>query len=385
MVGVVIIVGIVFAIAYLVCNNNNTKEQNEPVYKKADYSTSSSSSSYSSSRIGDNYSSDEIKVVGGFYRSNEAKFFLRNELSVGDHVFMIPEPDNKYDSNAVMVISSNGLHIGYIPKYDAPDIKRKLLFEPIYGWVSESTDRCYEFLIDIESVTDMEEYDNAIEAYNNRKRREQDRADYIKKIAMLNFYEGLHDARIKYNQGLYDEAEQILKPFFENKIQENTCYALQICIYHIRKEYEAEEKLIDEFFEYENITENERMGLKRRKYHILRLMGVIVDDTQIESEKVGVDTTIRELDGFAIVENILRDVIDPNRIDFRDSKTLFAINLDDNRNKPICKFYFNNPDKMYIGLIEDKVVKYPISTLEDIVQYADKLRMLVAKYKSYDK
>ena len=249
-----------------------------------------------------------------------------------------------------MVISSDGLHIGYIPKYDAPDVKRKLLFEPIYGWVSESTDRCYEFLIDIESVTDMEEYNNAMEAYNNRKRQEQERADYIRKIVELNFYEGLHDARMKYDQGLYDEAEQILKPFFENKIQENTCYVLQICIHHIKKEYEAEEKLIDEFFEYDNITENERMGLKRRKYHILRQMGVIVDNAQIEAEKVGVETTVLELDGYAIVEDLLRDIVDPNRIDFRDSKTLFSINLDNSR-KPICKFYFNNPNKMYMGLI----------------------------------
>ena len=349
-----------------------------------DYSTSSSSSSYSSYRIGDNYSSDEIKVVGGFYRSNEAKSFLRNELSVGDHVFFIPEPNNKYDKNAVMVISSDGLHIGYIPKYDAPDVKRKLLFEPIYGWVSESTDRCYEFLIDIESVTDMEEYNNAMEAYNNRKRREQERADYIEKIVTLNFYEGLHDARLKYDQGLYDEAEQILKPFFENRIQDNTCYALQISIHHIRKEYEAEERLIDKFFEYDNITENERMSLKHRKYHILRQMGVIVDDAQIEAEKVGVETTVLELDGYAGVEDILRDIVDPNRIDFRDSKTLFSINLDNSR-KPICKFYFNNPNKMYIGLIEDKVVKYPISCIEDIKQYADKLRILVTKYKLFDK
>lgn len=384
MVGVIIIVGIVIAIAYLVFNDNNTKEQNEPVYKKVDYSTSSSSSSYSSYRIGDNYSSDEIKVVGGFYRSNEAKSFLRNELSVGDHVFFIPEPNNKYDKNAVMVISSDGLHIGYIPKYDAPDVKRKLLFEPIYGWVSESTDRCYEFLIDIESVTDMEEYNNAMEAYNNRKRREQERADYIEKIVTLNFYEGLHDARLKYDQGLYDEAEQILKPFFENRIQDNTCYALQISIHHIRKEYEAEERLIDKFFEYDNITENERMSLKHRKYHILRQMGVIVDNAQIEAEKVGVETTVLELDGYAVVEDILRDIVDPNRIDFRDSKTLFSINLDNSR-KPICKFYFNNPNKMYIGLIEDKVVKYPISCIEDIKQYADKLRILVTKYKLFDK
>lgn len=384
MVGVIIIVGIVIAIAYLVFNDNNAKEQNEPVYKKVDYSTSSSSSSYSSYRIGDNYSSDEIKVVGGFYRSNEAKSFLRNELSVGNHVFFIPEPNNKYDKNAVMVISSDGLHIGYIPKYHAPDVKRKLLFEPIYGWVSESTDRCYEFLIDIESVTDMEEYNNAMEAYNNRKRREQERADYIEKIVTLNFYEGLHDARLKYDQGLYDEAEQILKPFFENRIQDNTCYALQISIHHIRKEYEAEERLIDKFFEYDNITENERMSLKHRKYHILRQMGVIVDNAQIEAEKVGVETTVLELDGYAVVEDILRDIVDPNRIDFRDSKTLFSINLDNSR-KPICKFYFNNPNKMYIGLIEDKVVKYPISCIEDIKQYADKLRILVTKYKLFDK
>ena len=113
-------------------------------------------------------------------------------------------------------------------------------------------------------------------------------------------------------------------------------------------------------------------------------MGVIVDNAQIEAEKVGVETTVLELDGYAVVEDILRDIVDPNRIDFRDSKTLFSINLDNSR-KPICKFYFNNPNKMYIGLIEDKVVKYPISCIEDIKQYADKLRILVTKYKLFDK
>ena len=369
-------------------NKSCTLNSNQPTYKFENSATDITASTRYNSisyRIGDNYSSDEIKVVGGFYRTYEAKSFLRNDLSIGNHVYFIPEPDNSYDKNAIMVISSNGLHIGYIPRYETSDIKKRLMIEPICGCVSESADRCYEFLIQVNSVTDMDDYNKAMELFNNRKKQEQERADYIKKISELNFYEGLHDARQKYFQGLYDEAEQILKPFFENGIQENTCYIIQISIYHIRKDYESEEKLIDEFFKYEDIREDERLSLKRRKYHILRLMGVIVDDAQIESEKVGVETTVRELDGFAVVENILRDVIDPNRIDFRDSKTLFAINLDDNRNKPICKFYFNNPNKMYIGLIEDKVVKYPISNVEEIKLYSENLRSLVIKYKQFDK
>ena len=377
---------VIFVFIVILAKKDTDNKRNDSTYSSVDYSKNSSSndSSYSSYRIGDDYSSDEIKVVGGFYRSNEAKSFLKSVLSVGDHVFFIPEPNNAYDKNAVMVISSNGLHIGYIPRCEASEIKRRLILEPIYGWVSESADRCYEFLIQVDSVTDMDDYNKAMVLFNNRKKQEQDRANYLQKITQLNFYEGLHDARQKYFQGLYDEAERILKPFFENGIQENTCYVIQISIYHIRKDYESEEKLIDEFFEYKGIRDDERLSLKHRKYHILRQMGVIVDNAQIEAEKVGVETTVLELDGFAIVEDMVSDIIDPNRIDFRDSKTLFSINLDNSR-KPICKFYFNNPDKMYIGLIEDKVVKYPIKKVEDIKDYSDKIRALVTRYRLFDK
>lgn len=63
-----------------------------------------------------------------------------------------------------------------------------------------------------------------------------------------------------------------------------------------------------------------------------------------------------------------------------DSKTVFSINIDDNRNKPICKLYINNPNKMYIGLIEDKVVKYPISNIEDIRIYSQQLKDTLMKY-----
>ena len=111
-------------------------------------------------------------------------------------------------------------------------------------------------------------------------------------------------------------------------------------------------------------------------------MGVIVSNDQIENEKAGVETTVLELDAFSIVVDILADVVDVNRIDFRDAQTLFSVNLDGNTRKPICKLYLNNIYKMYIGIIErDKSVsKKQINSLDDIKQYSEELKDTVLRY-----
>ena len=355
------------------------------------YSSSSSSDTasvsvrlsprYSSSdRIGDNYSTGEVKVVGGYYRDYDAKHYMNTQLFIGHHVFLRPEPKNEYDRNAVMIISSNGFHIGYLPKSVAPRYKSRLLSEDLMGVVSKSVDRCCEFCITIEHLSDTSERDKAFAEYDDRKRK-LDEIYYVdEKRLELDFFDKMNLAFRKYNKREYDAAESIIKPFFKYKIQNSQCYQMQINIFHARKDYESEEKLIDEFLSLDSTSEIYRLPMKRRKYHILRQMGVIVDDTQIQTEKVGVETTSLELDAYAVVEDILRDVVDPGRIDYRDSKTLFAINLDDNRNKPICKLFLNNPNKMFIGLVEDKVVKYPISSVDDIKQYSAQLKEQVIKY-----
>lgn len=57
--------------------------------------------------------------------------------SVGGHsrqraviAALVPEPDNQYDPNAIMVII-DGQQVGYIPKDDAPEIGRRLDGKPI--------------------------------------------------------------------------------------------------------------------------------------------------------------------------------------------------------------------------------------------------------------
>lgn len=55
-------------------------------------------------------------LAGANFRPKEAKEAL-SELSIDDEVFLEREPDNAYDSNAVMVIDpDSNLHVGYVEK-----------------------------------------------------------------------------------------------------------------------------------------------------------------------------------------------------------------------------------------------------------------------------
>jgi len=64
-------------------------------------------------------------------------------------------------------------------------------------------------------------------------------------------------------------------------------------------------------------------------------------------------TTVEELEGLAIVKSMLVDVIDVNRVTYRDTLNYFNIILDDNIRKTICRLYFNSNQK-YIAFLEDK-------------------------------
>jgi predicted type IV restriction endonuclease len=94
-------------------------------------------------------------------------------------------------------------------------------------------------------------------------------------------------------------------------------------------------------------------------------------------------TTEEELEGFMIVKTILRQKIDSTRISHRDAQSYFAILLDDNNRKSICRLYLNG-SKKYIATFDDqkKEIKNEIVSLDDIFKYANEL---IAIVESYDK
>ncbi len=85
-----------------------------------------------------------------------------------------------------------------------------------------------------------------------------------------------------------------------------------------------------------------------------------------------VETTEQELEGFMIVKSILRQHIPADRVTYRDAQSYFAIFLDDNNRKPICRLYLNGNKKFIATLDEQKKeIKIEITSLDDIFNHSD--------------
>lgn len=67
----------------------------------------------------------ELQVVGEQYEGRQKAI---KKCEIGDTIALVRERDNKYDTNAVAVMSDAGKQLGYIPKDDAV-------------WVAEILDR----------------------------------------------------------------------------------------------------------------------------------------------------------------------------------------------------------------------------------------------------
>lgn len=91
-------------------------------------------------------------------------------------------------------------------------------------------------------------------------------------------------------------------------------------------------------------------------------------------------TTEEELEGFYIVKSLLRQNIDSKRITYRDAQSYFAILLDDNNRKTICRLYLDGAKKYLVVLDEaKKEVKYEINSLDEIYKYSETLLTAVAR------
>lgn len=93
-------------------------------------------------------------------------------------------------------------------------------------------------------------------------------------------------------------------------------------------------------------------------------------------------TTEEEIESYLIVKSILRPVVDISRVVYRDAQTYFAILLDDNNRKPICRMYFNSVSKKYIATFDEnkKETKHEIASLNDIYNFSTELVETIRVY-----
>jgi len=123
--------------------------------------------------------------------------------------------------------------------------------------------------------------------------------------------------------------------------------------------------LIDELFSERLIPKNQRAE----------------EDTNNAFEDNKIVTTEEELEAYFIVKAICRQKIEASRIVFRDAQTYFAIILDNNRLKTICRVYLN-ASKKYLGVFDanKQEVKYEIQSVDDIFKFAENLFAVLKMY-----
>ncbi|MGN8072618.1 type I restriction endonuclease [Mucilaginibacter sp. 22184] len=124
-----------------------------------------------------------------------------------------------------------------------------------------------------------------------------------------------------------------------------------------------------------------------------RLKSALNQEKQIEVAEAGklegamatepasnIVTTEEELEGFYIVKSLLRQHVEAKRVTYRDAQSYFAILLDDNNRKTICRLYLGGA-KEYLVVLDEakKEVKYELQSLDGIYQHTEALLAAVAR------
>jgi predicted type IV restriction endonuclease len=128
------------------------------------------------------------------------------------------------------------------------------------------------------------------------------------------------------------------------------------------------------------ITERLKTALTKEDEEIKENIGNIdLEKPILDNSKI--ETTEEELEGFLIVKTILRQQITSTRVTFRDAQSYFAILLDDNNRKTICRLYLNGTKKS-IGVFDEdkKEIKIEILNLDDIFKHSEILNKTIENF-----
>ena len=119
---------------------------------------------------------------------------------------------------------------------------------------------------------------------------------------------------------------------------------------------------------------------------------VVAPEDTAQPVALKVATTEVEVQGYELVKAIVSDVVDLDRVFFRDTKSYSMVLLDNNNRKPILRLYFNSLSNKQIGLPGEgrdsdgrrEVPAYSIESVEEITGYANQIRDVVIRYLKED-
>lgn len=93
-------------------------------------------------------------------------------------------------------------------------------------------------------------------------------------------------------------------------------------------------------------------------------------------------TTEEELEAFYIIKSILRKEMPGERITYRDAQSYFAVFIDDNNRKTVCRLYLDSETNKRITFLDEnkRTMHNKISSIDEIYNYAEQLIEIASKY-----
>jgi hypothetical protein len=119
----------------------------------------------------------------------------------------------------------------------------------------------------------------------------------------------------------------------------------------------------------DTISERLKSALNQEKQKDVQ-EAIKIEEAQ-ENPASNIVTTEEELEGFYIVKSILRQTVDAKRITYRDAQSYFAILLDDNNRKTICRLHLNSKKSLVILDENKKEAKHEINGIDEIFKYSE--------------
>lgn len=98
-----------------------------------------------------------------------------------------------------------------------------------------------------------------------------------------------------------------------------------------------------------------------------------------EKDEPLIITTEEEIQGYTIVKVILNDIIDPDRVYYRDNQSYFYILIDDNIRKWIVRLGLDRTNK-YIQFNDEQRNTVNIERVTDILNYDEKIKEIASKF-----
>jgi hypothetical protein len=128
---------------------------------------------------------------------------------------------------------------------------------------------------------------------------------------------------------------------------------------------------------------NERIknALENESKIEVAVTSVANDAIEKDNEESRINTTEEEIEGYYLIKTLLREVVGSSRVTQKDTESYFAVLLDNNTRKWICRLQLNTAQKyIYMPDGNKNVTKTPIESIDDIYNYKKNLEEVIKRY-----